>query len=36
MVEVARYLWEGDERKRWEISKGAADKSGKNVIKLST
>ncbi len=34
MVEVARYLWEG-ERKRWEISKGVVAKSSKNEIKLS-
>jgi hypothetical protein len=35
VVEVARYLWEG-ERNRWEISKGVVAKSSKNVIKLST
>jgi hypothetical protein len=35
MVQVARYLWEG-ERNRWEISKGVVAKSSKNVIKLST
>jgi hypothetical protein len=34
MMEVARYLWEG-ERNRWEIGKGVVAKLSKNVIKLS-
>jgi hypothetical protein len=31
MVEVGRYLWEG-ERNRWEISKGVVAKSSKKYL----